>query len=74
MKMQIESTTKIVSFNGVPARVWEGKTARGVPVIVFVTRIAVDKAHDADELACELLEQAPPSADAANFPARMLLP
>lgn len=73
MKMQIESTTKIVTFNGLPARVWEGKTARGVPVIVFVTRIAVDKADDAGELAAELEEHKAPSVPAASFPTRMLI-
>jgi hypothetical protein len=73
MKMQIESTTKIVTFNGLPARVWEGKTAKGVPVIVFVTSVAVDKAHDAGELDAELEEHAPPSADANKIPLWMVL-
>jgi hypothetical protein len=71
MKMSIESTTKIVTFNGLPARVWEGKTERGTPVIVFVTRVAVDKAHDASELAAELEEHAPPSAEVRAWPSRM---
>jgi hypothetical protein len=74
MKMQIESTTKIVTFNGLPARVWEGKTAKGVPVIVFVTRVAVDKAHDASELDAELEEHAPPSAELQSWPSRMFYP
>jgi hypothetical protein len=73
MKMSIESTTKIVTFNGLPARVWEGKTAKGVPVIVFVTRVAVDKAHVAGELDAELEEHAPPSAEALVIPTRMIL-
>lgn len=44
MKVTIESTTKIVQIEvegrTVPARVWEGTTARGTPVFCLVTRIA----------------------------------
>jgi len=41
MKIEIESTEKIVAFNGVKARIWEGRTASGIPVHCYVTRIAV---------------------------------
>jgi hypothetical protein len=44
MKITIENTQKIVTLvvNGwdVSARVWQGETDTGVPVQVFVTRIA----------------------------------
>ena len=30
MKMIIESTSKVVTLNGVPARIWDGKTENGV--------------------------------------------
>ncbi len=44
MKIEIESTTKIVMLvidgHDVPARVWQGKTAEGIPVQCFITRIA----------------------------------
>jgi hypothetical protein len=43
MKVTIESTSKIVELNGVPARVWEGTTDSGIKVHCFVTRIAIDK-------------------------------
>ncbi|HLY83015.1 MAG TPA: hypothetical protein VKQ71_08515, partial [Acidimicrobiales bacterium] len=43
MKITVESTTKIVQLEGhvggVPARVWEGTTERGVRVVALVTRI-----------------------------------
>lgn len=44
MKIIIENTPKIVTLqiNGttVPARVWQGQTATGIPVQCFITRIA----------------------------------
>jgi hypothetical protein len=43
MKINIESTTKIVSINGIPSRVWEGKTETGVKVNCFVSLICIDK-------------------------------
>jgi len=44
MKITIENTDKIVELNhngsAMPARVWQGATDTGIPVQVFVTRIA----------------------------------
>ena len=40
MRIEIESTEKIVELSGVPARVWDGKTDSGIPVHCFVTRIS----------------------------------
>lgn len=76
MKMTVQSTAKIVDVNGVPARVWEGKSEKGTPVIVFVTRIAVreDAGDEAlAEFAAELQEHAPPTAAVDAWPARMLI-
>jgi hypothetical protein len=73
MKIEIESTTKIVTLNGVPARIWEGKTANGTPVHCYVTRIAVSGDADASELERELLEQRPPTLEIQEIPLRMIL-
>lgn len=43
MKVTVESTPKIVEINGVPARVWQGQTEGGIPVIAFLTRIAAER-------------------------------
>ena len=43
MKITIESTSKIVSLNGIPARIWEGETENGIKVHCFISRIAVDR-------------------------------
>ncbi len=37
MKIILDSTTKLVDLNGVPARVWEGCTQDGVPVHAYIT-------------------------------------
>jgi hypothetical protein len=73
MKIQIESTTKIVQVNGGPARIWEGATESGIPVHCYVTRIAVLKDADASEFEKELQEHAAPSLDIQNIPAQLIL-
>lgn len=80
MKITIENTSKIVELvteNGrVPARIWEGKTSTGIPVICYVTRIAVADtegyaAHD--QFRRELEQQRPPSAEVEAIPLRLIL-
>ena len=74
MKITIKSTTKIVKLNGVPARIWEGKTESGIDVHCFVTRIAIDENETrADEFAVELQEHEPPTAAMEAYPLSMLI-
>jgi hypothetical protein len=62
MKITLESTSQIVEINGVPARLWEGKTERGVPIQAFIAKVSVAAHHDSGEMESELKESAPPSA------------
>jgi hypothetical protein len=74
MKVTIESTMRVVTVNGVPARVWEGSTEAGVAVTCLVTRIAVNKADDCSQFERELAEQREPSFDGVRaFPMRLIL-
>jgi ribosomal protein S12 methylthiotransferase accessory factor YcaO len=83
VKITLESTTRVVdvaaslSAEGVPGRVWEGKTESGVRVIAVVTLIAVPSDAGHDEIAAfyrELTEQRPPTSAAEQvFPLRMIL-
>ena len=76
MTITLEPTEKIVKFNDVPSRIWEGTTLDGIPVICFITRIAValDQPREVHErFAVELREQRTPSAEAESFPLRMIL-
>lgn len=74
MKVELESTTKIVTLvvNGheVPARVWEGMTAKGIRCHAFITRIAVANGDDAGEFEADLQ---PPSVEVAAIPLRFIL-
>jgi hypothetical protein len=67
--------TQLVTESGVvPARVWEGTTETGIPVIALVTRIAVKQDQDCTAFERELLEQRPPSIEAQQaFPTRLVL-
>ncbi len=51
MKLTLESTPTITTIDGVPVRLWEGVTQDGIPVKVFIHRIAV--ASDQDHAAFE---------------------
>jgi hypothetical protein len=73
MKIEIESTTKIVYLNSVPARIWVGKTESGIPVHCYVTRIAVAKNADASEFERELQEHKAPTPEIEAIPLRMIL-
>ncbi len=74
MKIQIESTEKIVHLNNVPARIWEGKTASGIKVHAYITRIAIDKDEpNQEQFQRELQEHKPPSAEVQAIPLRMIL-
>ena len=80
MKIKIENTSKTVELiteNGrVPARLWEGKTDSGIPVICYVTRIAVrdDAGYSAhDQFRRELEECRKPSAEVEAIPLRLIL-
>jgi hypothetical protein len=74
MKVQLESTTKIVELNGVPARIWEGHTESGIEVHAFVTRIAAKEGEDLSQFEAELQECAKPSIDVdAAYPRRLIL-
>ncbi len=81
MKLTLESTTKVVKLETphgavVQARVWEGTTDTGIPVHVFITRIAptipIDDPRQA-EFQKELVDQKPPSAAVDVYPLRMIL-
>ena len=73
MRIRIESTTKIVEINGVPARIWEGHTENGVPIHCYVTRIAVPEDADHGEFEAELQGQRVPSAAVEAIPLRLIL-
>jgi len=75
MKIAIESTEKIVTLNGVPARIWEGHTASGIPVHCYVTRIGVKDGLglDTTEFDRELQEHTMPSLDVQFIPLHLIL-
>jgi hypothetical protein len=77
MKVQLESTTKIVELVvdgvAVPARIWEGRTENGVACHAYITRIAVSNDDSAEEFERDLQEQKAPSEAIKAIPLRMIL-
>jgi len=73
MKVTLESTEKIVTVNGVPARIWEGHTESGIRVHAYMTRIAAPETEDLEQFARELQKCRPPSPEVAAIPLRLIL-
>lgn len=74
MKITIENTTKVITFNGIECRIWEGQTESGIPVHCYITRVAVHTSiTDQSQFERELKEQKTPSAEVAAIPLRMIL-
>ena len=73
MKIEIENTDKIVELSGVPARIWEGKTASGIPVHCFVIMISPQTHEGIEDFERELQETKPPSSEVQAYPLRMIL-
>ncbi len=73
MKITIKNTDKIVHLDGVPARVWEGKSESGVRVICYITRIAVAEDDNHEQFRKELNEQRSPSPEVEAIPLRLIL-
>lgn len=69
MRLQIESTEKLTTLDGVPVRMWKGVTDQGVECFVFVHRIAAP-AESAEEFDRQLREELPPGR---MTPFRMLI-
>jgi len=67
MMLQIESTDKIITVDGVACRCWKGVTASGVACEVLVHRIAVDDQQDTIQFELELRELAMPSGLACDL-------
>jgi hypothetical protein len=72
MIVTLESTTKVVTLNGVQARIWEGATESGIQVHAYITRIATS-VPDTSEFERELTACRQPSIEVQALPARMVL-
>jgi hypothetical protein len=74
LKLTLESTTRMVEINGVPARIWEGQSESGIHVVAAITRVAVERSEDTSQFEAELEECRPPSVHGVMaFEPRMLL-
>lgn len=73
MKITLESTSKIIYLDGVPARIWEGRTDTGIPVQAFITRLAVHNDQDQAQFQKELQICREPSPAAQAWPLKLML-
>lgn len=73
MRITLESTSKVVEVNGVPARIWEGATEMGIPIHVYVTRVAVEEHHNQEEFERQLQTHRAPSPEVQAIALRLVL-
>jgi hypothetical protein len=80
VKITIENTSKITKLViggvDVPARIWQGETDTGIPVQVYITRIAPEIPQDDsrnEQFSRELQETAAPRPTVVAIPLRMIL-
>lgn len=63
-------------LDGVPARIWEGKTKSGIPIHCYITRLAVREGLPDNvykEFENQLVEQSAPSVEVEALPLRLIL-
>ena len=82
MRANIVSTSKIVTLipsqiqdgqPGMPARIWEGVTEKGVKFHAYIVRVAADEMQDLRQFDEELRETRVPSAEVDSIPLRLIL-
>jgi hypothetical protein len=73
MRITVESTTKRVQLNGVQARIWEGTTDTGIPVHVYITRVAVEEGQNQEQFERELEQHRAPSPAVEAISLRLIL-
>lgn len=57
MQLTITPTNEFASADGVPMRVWQGVSDRGIRCLVLVRRIAIEEGEDTAEFERELIEE-----------------
>ena len=73
MKVMLQSTTMVIQVNGVPCRIWEGRTDSDIPVQALILRVAIPEGANHAQFRAELTECVPPSEGVSAFPLRMVL-
>lgn len=76
MKVQLESTEKIVEINGQLCRIWEGVTINGTTCHAYIKFIAIAEdstEQQKKEFADDLQEHAAPSAAIQSIPLRLII-
>jgi hypothetical protein len=63
VKLSIEMSDELVSVDGVQCRIWNGHADNGVPVRVYVHRVAVPLGEPMKAFDEELLSKKPPERE-----------
>jgi hypothetical protein len=74
MKLTLEPTDRMQTFDGAPTRVWKGVTESGVEVLAFI-RCVQAQTHDEAKLAIfdqELIALPQPRKELVSFDYRMV--
>lgn len=72
MELKVESTSRTIVYDGVPCRLWEGLSEKGVPVFMLVVATVVPSAFEQSEFDRALRRFKPPSPFARSLPINLL--
>lgn len=72
MKIELEPTGRFATVNGAQARIWKGKTDKGVELEAFICFLKVHRDADNSEFEKELRE-VQPERQLASFDYRLAL-
>ena len=72
LRATIESTDQLTSLDGVPCRVWRGKTEQGTEALFYVHRVCCLETADYRPFETELLERQPPKQGGPMAEARSI--
>lgn len=70
MKATLQSTTRVVHLSAGPARVWQGETDEGKPIVAFLASVVTDAEDDGHSEGKDFVMPTPLAARAADVTAR----
>jgi hypothetical protein len=67
MRLTLEMTNELTNIDGVMCRIWTGHSDTGVPVRVYVHRVAIPLKGTQHPFNIELVEMEPPTEEESRF-------
>jgi hypothetical protein len=67
MRLTLEMTNELTRIDGVMCRIWTGHADNGIPVRVYIHRVAVPLEQTQAGFKIDLIEMEPPTEEESRF-------